>query len=120
LALVVSAYDSGVTPTSNAPGAKTEAFSDDLQNQNDDRQNDGNQPKMAEVSSRPSPRNNKPGSIHTPLSLALRADAALHSISFVQEAQHPRSNPPNPCMSTLPGLVLPICLEIRSRAKNFL
>jgi len=66
---------------------------------------------MAEGSSRPSPRTNKSGSIHTLLSLALRADAALHSMSFVQEAKHPRSNPPNPCMSTLPGLVLPRALE---------
>jgi hypothetical protein len=31
LALVASAYDSGDNSTSTAPGAKTEAFSDDLQ-----------------------------------------------------------------------------------------
>jgi len=31
LALVASAYDSGDTTTSTAPGAKTEAFSDDFQ-----------------------------------------------------------------------------------------
>jgi hypothetical protein len=31
LALVASAYDSGDNPTSTASGAKTEAFSDDLQ-----------------------------------------------------------------------------------------
>ena len=37
-------------------------------------------PKMAEVSRRPSPRTNKNSSIHTPLSLELRADAALHLI----------------------------------------
>jgi hypothetical protein len=30
LALVASAYNSGDTPTTNASGAKTEAFSDDL------------------------------------------------------------------------------------------
>jgi len=42
LALVVSAYDSGDTPTSTAPGAKTESFGDDLQNQNDDRGNTTN------------------------------------------------------------------------------
>jgi hypothetical protein len=68
-------------------------------------------PKMAEVSRRPSPRTNKPSSIHTPLSLALRADAALHSIVLFKRRNHPRSNPTPPCMLTLTGLVLARALE---------
>ena len=40
----------------------------------------GHSPKMALVSRSPSPRTNKPSSIHSPLSLTLRADAALHPI----------------------------------------
>jgi hypothetical protein len=37
-------------------------------------------PKMAEVSRRHFPRSNTPRSIHTPLSLGLRADAELHLV----------------------------------------
>jgi hypothetical protein len=37
-------------------------------------------PKMAEVSRRHFPRSNTTRSIHTPLSLGLRADAELHSV----------------------------------------
>jgi hypothetical protein len=37
------------------------------------------------------------------LRVARRCGASFNS--FVQEAQHPRSSPPPPCMSTLPGLV---------------
>ena len=43
------------------------------------------------------------------LRVARRCGASFNS--FVQEAQHPRSSLPHPCISTFPGLALPNALE---------
>jgi hypothetical protein len=68
-------------------------------------------PKMAEVSRRLFPRSNTPRSIHTPLSLGLRADTELHSIVLFKKRKSHAVVFHILALSTLPGLVLTDALE---------